>query len=538
MYFKGYILANRYWVGGNAIWNSTAGTKWSATSGGAGGASIPTSADDVFFNAASGSNTITLGTGYAATAKSLNCTGFVGTLASTDTTGTITVSGAVTFVTGMTITATNTLVFNATATQTSGGKTWTGNITFNQFTHTLADTWNIGGIMKTVVSNGPTTINGNSINCNGLNITGATHIVLGTTTINITGGTWSHSSTGVLRNNLNFNSSSTFTISGNVYYNTGTITYIAGTGITTGSTINVNASVTINTGLLNLGSITIINNPTITLLSTTNLNGSLSVTNNNGNTTINGSTFSINVGGSLTFGGAFNVIGTISNITMNGTGTWSNSSICALRIPLVFNTTGVITISGIVYIQNGCSITYTAGTLVTTGSTINASIPNPGDNVTFNINRTSAIINNLTISGLGTVTLGANLKGTGTISITPTTTASITFLGLFGWDFVNLFVKSSYCNIVLVQSQTYTINGGTMTCTGTEVGPLTIKSSTSTKAILTLTGSVTQVNTYLNGTDIDSSLGNTVYTWLGVLSNTINWNIGAQPRVISIPFIS
>ena len=44
-------MADRYWVGGTGSWNST--TKWSATSGGASGASVPTSADNAIFNAAS-----------------------------------------------------------------------------------------------------------------------------------------------------------------------------------------------------------------------------------------------------------------------------------------------------------------------------------------------------------------------------------------------------------------------------------------------------------------------------------------------------
>lgn len=34
-------MADRYWVGGTATWDNTAGTKWSATSGGAGWASVP-----------------------------------------------------------------------------------------------------------------------------------------------------------------------------------------------------------------------------------------------------------------------------------------------------------------------------------------------------------------------------------------------------------------------------------------------------------------------------------------------------------------
>lgn len=43
-------MANRYWVGGVNAWDSSTTAYWSATSGGAGGASVPTSADDVFFD--------------------------------------------------------------------------------------------------------------------------------------------------------------------------------------------------------------------------------------------------------------------------------------------------------------------------------------------------------------------------------------------------------------------------------------------------------------------------------------------------------
>lgn len=40
----------RYWVGGTGYWDATTTTHWSATSGGAGGASVPTSTDDVIFD--------------------------------------------------------------------------------------------------------------------------------------------------------------------------------------------------------------------------------------------------------------------------------------------------------------------------------------------------------------------------------------------------------------------------------------------------------------------------------------------------------
>jgi hypothetical protein len=54
-------MANRYWVGGTGTWNAVSTANWAATSGGASGASAPTSADIVFIDANSGTGTITLG---------------------------------------------------------------------------------------------------------------------------------------------------------------------------------------------------------------------------------------------------------------------------------------------------------------------------------------------------------------------------------------------------------------------------------------------------------------------------------------------
>ena len=57
-------MADRYWVGGTGTWDVSSTANWSATSGGAGGASAPTSADNVIFNSASNTAaaTITIGT--------------------------------------------------------------------------------------------------------------------------------------------------------------------------------------------------------------------------------------------------------------------------------------------------------------------------------------------------------------------------------------------------------------------------------------------------------------------------------------------
>jgi hypothetical protein len=50
-------MADRYWVGGTGNWDATSTTNWATSSGGAGGASAPTSADNVIFDANSNTGT-------------------------------------------------------------------------------------------------------------------------------------------------------------------------------------------------------------------------------------------------------------------------------------------------------------------------------------------------------------------------------------------------------------------------------------------------------------------------------------------------
>ncbi len=72
-------MAARFWVGGTGTWDATAGTKWSATSGTAGGASVPGPGDTVTFdNGAGGSGVVTVNTTVAV--QSITITTFVGTL--------------------------------------------------------------------------------------------------------------------------------------------------------------------------------------------------------------------------------------------------------------------------------------------------------------------------------------------------------------------------------------------------------------------------------------------------------------------------
>lgn len=114
-------MANRYWVGGTENWNTTAGSKWSTTSGGAGGEAVPTSSDDVYFDASSGAVTVTVSAN--SVCKTLNFTGFTGTFAKSSN---ITISGNLTLGSGMTLSGSGYFNFNATATIISNGISFGG----------------------------------------------------------------------------------------------------------------------------------------------------------------------------------------------------------------------------------------------------------------------------------------------------------------------------------------------------------------------------------------------------------------------------
>jgi hypothetical protein len=110
-------MAARFWVtGGTGNWNST--TNWSATTGGASGASVPSTSDTATYDASSGAGTVTLD--ISPTIQTLTCTGFTGTLAfgtntiSLNSTGTI-FTGATT----MTVTGTPLIICTATVTTTA-----------------------------------------------------------------------------------------------------------------------------------------------------------------------------------------------------------------------------------------------------------------------------------------------------------------------------------------------------------------------------------------------------------------------------------
>ena len=212
-------MADRYWVGGTASWDGTAGSKWSDTSGGAGGFSVPTSVDDVFFtNLSTGICTLAAGnTG----AKSINCTGFTGTI--TGNTG-LTVAGSVTLAAGMTFSPSATWTISGTGTITSAGKTFNAvRIDGAGITVSLGDNLLITNDLNVTQGTFDTTASNYSITASSIISSNSN-----TRTINLNGSTVTLTTTSTIIN---------FSITTNLTFNAGT------------SQINLTATTTAGAGM-------------------------------------------------------------------------------------------------------------------------------------------------------------------------------------------------------------------------------------------------------------------------------------------------
>lgn len=229
-------MASRFWVGGGAStnWDATGNTNWSATSGGANNASVPTTGDDVFFDGNSGSGTAVMNV--SPTIATIDFTGFTGTFTHNPS-QTLTISGLTCkFASGMTygVVAGNNRIIAFTSTAgttqiTTAGKTMPS-LTFNGSggTFQLQDSYTgradsiITLTLGTFDTNNQTISNGFIASNNSNTRT----LTLGTSTITLTGTSgsiWDMSTTGT----LNLTASS--------------------------STINASAVTAVNTRTMNLG---------------------------------------------------------------------------------------------------------------------------------------------------------------------------------------------------------------------------------------------------------------------------------------------
>jgi hypothetical protein len=226
-------MADRYWVGGTGTWSSTNTANWSASSGGASGASVPTAADNVFFNANSNVGTGAFTVTMANTPRVCNdftASGLDGTMTLAGTSIGLTVSGSLTFpATNFTRTYTGTTTFNATTTGktvTTNGVAFGGAVTFDG----VGGAWTLGSALN--------------IGANNLTLTNGTFDTSSS-------GNYALSVNAILSNNTNARTinlnASTVTLVGNtnvvVFNNLTGLTFNAGT-----STINVSGTTSIFSG--------------------------------------------------------------------------------------------------------------------------------------------------------------------------------------------------------------------------------------------------------------------------------------------------
>lgn len=181
-----------YWVGGSGTWDTSTTTKWSTSSGGAGGASPPTYLDNVIIDSSSGTGTITC-TGAV-------CNNLTVTASQAITLGaassTLSVYGDLTFPSGGSFSAsaqTITTTFAATSTGkniTTNGKSLY-NIVFNGSGGgwTFQDALTTGGSIT--LSNGSLDTNSKTVSAGSgftyTNVGGAASLTLGTSQVTIQG---------------------------------------------------------------------------------------------------------------------------------------------------------------------------------------------------------------------------------------------------------------------------------------------------------------------------------------------------------------
>jgi hypothetical protein len=297
-------MADRYWILGTGTWDATNTVNWSASSGGLGGASVPTAADNVFFDANSnvgtGAFTVTMANS-PRVCNDFTASGLDGTMTLAGASIGLTVSGSLTFqATNFTRTYSGTTTFNATTT----GKTIT--------TNGVA----LGPVVFDGVGGGWTLGSAFSCGANSITLTNGTFDTSSLGNYAVTASGFGSSNSNV--RTINFNASTVTTSGANIVAIQSTnLTFNAGTSTINGS----NASATFAGGGLTYYNVsftsTALTSPSITGANTFN---NLSIT---GRTSIGIGALSIS-----------------ANQTINGTLTVSASAVAACRTQIFSNTLG------------------------------------------------------------------------------------------------------------------------------------------------------------------------------------------------------
>lgn len=184
-------MANRYWVGGSGNWSDNT-NHWSDSSGGSPGASLPTSSDDVFIDAKSGTGTLTINDN--AYCRNINFTN--STLLTLAGSSSFYITGQLTLISGMTFSHTGYWYFSGNGSYdinffnytiesiqfygNTGTFTLQNNLTITNYFYFYAGTFNANGYNVTL----------KSFNCNN----GSDNY----NTINLGSGIWTFTGTGGL----------------------------------------------------------------------------------------------------------------------------------------------------------------------------------------------------------------------------------------------------------------------------------------------------------------------------------------------------
>ena len=167
-------MADRYWVGGTGAWSNVSTTNWSASSGGASGASVPTAADNVIFdvnsNVGTGAFTVTMSV-TPRVCNDFTASGLDGVMTLAGASIGLTVSGSLTFqATNFTRTYTGTTTFNATTTGktvTTNGVAFGAAVTFNG----VGGSWILQNAMSIGGTNQTTTLTNGTLNLDSYTLT-------------------------------------------------------------------------------------------------------------------------------------------------------------------------------------------------------------------------------------------------------------------------------------------------------------------------------------------------------------------------------
>ena len=499
-------MADRYWVGGTGTWDGSNTTNWSASSGGATGASVPTTADNVFFDANSntGTNPFTVSLWDGATfCKDFTASGLDGlmTLGGSTSTTPFRVSGSLTVpASNFVCTYLGVTTFDAT---TTGNTITTNGVAFKDVTFNgVGGGWTLGS----------------ALNCNGYTIT-------------ITRGT--------------------FDTSGSNYAVTA---YELFSNSTTAKTINLNAStVTLNGGdfsilvltnlTFNAGTSTIILSSAFGADITAGLtfyNVSFTGTSSPTSNIYNANTFNnLSIAGKTTVGTGLLTV--YANQTINGTFTVSAGTASAYRIRVASDTIGTtrtltcgtvsltdvdfrdITIAGAASPASGTrlgdckgnsGITFPAAKTVYYGQTGSASWGTTGsgswaatsggalDATMFPLAQDTAVFPAATYPAPGsTTTINDPYYNIGTIDMSLRTTNTMTLSTLYDFSFYGNWING-----------TGTTLSGTVTITfaGRTTQQITSSSKTFTQPILinSPSGSVTLQDALTQSSTVATTLTN------------------------------